>query len=546
MRPLPNLCRAFALALAVLTAPAARAEEPPDELPSFGELEAAGARIGEIRVITHNIFDTEDPRENYLLFRWANALHIRTQPHVVRRLLLFHSGEPISARLIEETERLLRKQRYLYDVTLRPVAVHDGVVDIEVMTHDTWSLDVSVSAGRAGGANTSSLGISEFNLLGTGIAVSYGRSNDLDRSGNEFVVSDEHAFDGWTNVSLSLAKNSDGRRNAISAIRPFYALDTRWAAGATGLDEDRIDSVYNAGEIVSQYRHEQRRGEVYYGLSRGLIDGWARRASAGFTLQDNRYLTEPGRIAPPQLPTDEKLVGPFVRFELVEERYQRLENRNVMGEPEFFALGLASTVQLGWASKALGSSHDALLYAGTISRGFEPGPQQTLQTSAAISGQLVDGRIYRQQLGGELRYYLPHSRRALFYTAASADMLTNPDVLDMLLLGGDNGLRGYPLRYQSGTRRALFTVEERVYSDWYLWRLFRIGGAAFADMGHAWGGTNVNTVNPGWLGDVGIGLRIVSTRAAFSNVLHIDLAFPLQATGDIDKVQLLVKAKASF
>ena len=545
MRPLTLLCCALVVWLAALTTPAVRAEEPP-ALPSFAELEAAGARIGEIRVITHNIFDTEDPRENYLLFRWANALHIRTQPHVVRRLLLFHSGEPISARLIEETERLLRKQRYLYDVALRPVAVHDGVVDIEVMTHDTWSLDISASAGRAGGENTSSLGISEFNLLGTGIAVGYARSNDPDRSGNEFLVSDEHAFDGWTNVSLSLAKNSDGRRDAISAIRPFYALDTRWAAGATGLDEDRIDSVYNAGEIVSQYRHEQRRGEVYYGLSRGLIDGWARRASVGFTLQDNRYLTEPGRIAPPQLPTDEKLVGPFVRFELVEERYQRLENRNVMGEPEFFALGLASTVQLGWASKALGSSHDALLYAGTISRGFEPAPQQTLQTSAAISGQLVDGRIYRQQLGGELHYYLPHSRRALFYTAASVDMLTNPDVLDMLLLGGDNGLRGYPLRYQSGTRRALFTVEERVYSDWYLWRLFRIGGAAFADMGRAWGGGNVNTVNPGWLGDVGIGLRIVSTRAAFSNVLHIDLAFPLQATGDIEKVQLLVKAKASF
>src|SRR5678816_444197 len=145
-----------------------------------------------------------------------------------------------------------------------------------------------------------------------------------------------------------------------------------------------------------------------------------------------------------------------------------------------------------------------------------------------------------------MHYYRPQGRRSLFYAAASADMLTNPDVLDMLLLGGDNGLRGYPLRYQSGTRRALFTLEERVYSDWYLWRLFRIGGAGIVDVGRAWGGANVNTVNPGWLSNLGIGLRIVSTRAAFSNVLHVDLAFPLQATGDIKQVQLLVKAKASF
>ena len=87
------------------------------------------------------------------------------------------------------------------------------------------------------------------------------------------------------------------------------------------------------------------------------------------------------------------------------------------------------------------------------------------------------------------------------------------------LLGGDNGLRGYPLRYQSGTRRALFTVEERFYTDLYVWQLFRIGGAAFFDVGRAWGGENVNTVNPGWLSNAGVGMRIVSARAAFSSAI---------------------------
>lgn len=115
-----------------------------------------------------------------------------------------------------------------------------------------------------------------------------------------------------------------------------------------------------------------------------------------------------------------------------------------------------------------------------------------------------------------------------------------------MLLGGDNGLRGYPLRYQNGQRRALFTVEERFFTDAYVWRLFRVGGAAFFDVGRAWGGNATNTVNPGWLSNVGAGLRIVSVRAAFSNVLHVDVAFPLNATPDIKKVQFLVKTKASF
>jgi hypothetical protein len=79
-----------------------------------------------------------------------------------------------------------------------------------------------------------------------------------------------------------------------------------------------------------------------------------------------------------------------------------------------------------------------------------------------------------------------------------------------------------------------------------VWQLFRIGGAAFFDTGRAAGGANANAVNPGWLSNVGLGLRIVSARAAFSNVLHIDLAIPLNATADMKKLQFLVKTRASF
>ena len=150
------------------------------------------------------------------------------------------------------------------------------------------------------------------------------------------------------------------------------------------------------------------------------------------------------------------------------------------------------------------------------------------------------------RLGAQAQYYLPQNPNWLFYASAAADRLTHPDVGDDLLLGGDNGLRGYPLRYQSGTRRAQFTVEERFYTDLYVWQLFRIGGAAFYDTGRAWGGDNANLQDPGWLRNAGFGLRIVSARAAFSNVLHVDLAFPLGAPADIKKVQLLVKTKASF
>src|SRR5882672_5817813 len=546
-RRLPSLVlRSPAAVLAMTLSCALSAQEPLPALPSFEELEAAGATVGEIRVVTRDIFDTEDPKENNLLFRLANALHIQTREGVIRRALLFKSGDRLSVRVLDETERVLRSTRYLYDVKFRPVAYHDGVVDIEVETRDTWTLDPGLSAGRSGGANSSGIQLKEYNLLGSGMSVSYGRSNTVDRSSNEFEFANERAFGTWTALNYSHAHNSDGRLDAASIIRPFYSLDTRWAAGIKASRDNRIDPVYNAGNIVSQYRHRQDQGEVFGGWSPGLVDGWTRRYSLGLSVQDDTFALEPGRVAPAQLPPDEKLVAPFVRFELVEDRYERLQNRNLIARPEFFALGFASTLQLGWATTALGSTHDALLYSGKVSKGIEPAPEQTLIGAATIQGQYAGGSVRRQKLGGQAQYYLPHNKSWLFYAAASGDMLTNPDPADTLLLGGDNGLRGYPLRYQSGDRRALFTLEERAYTDLYVFRLFRIGGAVFFDAGRAWGGNNANTVNPGWLSNAGFGLRIVSVRSAFSNVLHVDLAFPLNPTADVKKVQFLVKTKTSF
>ena len=546
----PLVCAACACAVALSPLPALAAPADPQTvavaLPTLAELEDAGAVIGEIRVVTHDIFDTDDPAEDKLPFRVANALHIRTRTSVVRDALLFKSGDRVSVRAFDETERALRSTRYLYDVKFTVLAVRDNIADIEVLTRDTWTLDPGGSFGRAGGANSTRVGIKEYNLLGTGTIVSLGRSRNVDRSGTQFTFSNGSVFGSRTAVNLSHAVNSDGRSNAVSVVRPFYALDSTWAAGAIASRDDRLDSVYAAGVLSSQYRHDSRRAEVFGGWSAGLVDGWARRWTAGVELRQDRYASEPGLAAPSSLPTDEKLVAPFVGYELIEDRFDREVNRNQIGRPEFFALGLKASVRLGWASTGLGSTRDALLYAASVSRGFEPAPGQILLGSADIVGRYAESQVQRQRLGLQARWFVPHHGRWVFYASAAGNLLTRPAPTESLLLGGEEGLRGYPLRYQSGTRRALFTLEERYFTDLFVWRLFRLGGAAFVDVGRAWGGTDTNALNPGWLSDVGFGLRIANSRAAFGNVLHIDLAFPLNATPDIKRTQLLVKTKFSF
>lgn len=529
---------------ALVLAAQTHAQEVRQALPSFAELESAGARVGEIRVVPMDIFDTRDPAENYALFRLANKLHIQTRDGVIRRAILFQPGDPVSVRVIEETERLLRGNRYLYDVVLRPVAVRNGVVDIEVVTRDTWSLNVGAGVGRSGGANSSNAELTEQNLFGTGTRLSLKRTNDIDRSSTSIEYGNDRAFGTWASVALRHARNSDGKFSGMSVVRPFYALDSRWTAGVTASSDDRIDAVYSGGVIASQYRVRQTQAQVFGGWSDGWVDGWVGRHTVGLNSNRVRYTAEPGLAAPASLPGDDKQVGPYYRYDLIEDRFDRELNRNLVGRPEFFAVGLNASVQVNWGSRVLGASRNAASYSASVSKGFEPLPDHTLIARSALSGELSGSG--GQYLSAALQYYLPQSKRHLFYASAAGDWITQAGPVDSLVLGGDNGLRGYPLRYQSGARRMLFTIEQRFYTDLYPWRLFRIGGAAFLDVGRAWGGTSANAVNPGWLSDVGFGLRIVSVRSAFSNVLHIDIAMPLNRDPDISKVQLLVKSKNSF
>jgi len=446
---------------------------------------------------------------------------------------------------IEETERLLRGYDFLYDVDIRPVAVHDGVVDVEVRTRDTWSLDVSASASREGGANKGRISVAEENLLGTGISVGLGYTSDVDRKGTTFNIADPNVFGTRTSASYAYSKNEDGHGQSASLQRPFYELDSRWAAGFGASESLGTDALYNAGNSVAEYRHRHQIVETFGGWSAGLVNGWARRYSIGLTHENDVYTLEPGKTAPERLPSDLKVVGPFVRFQLVQDEFRQDMNLNLIGRVEDFAMGIQANAHLGRALESLDSTRDSWIYRTSISNGFDITRDSFMLANAYANGRYAE-RGENNAIGALARYYQRRGRHVVYYAALSGDAVNNPDVPGPLTIGGDNGLRGYPLRYQAGERRVLFTAEARGYTDWYPFRLFRVGAAVFYDTGRAWKGENQNTVNSGWLRDVGFGLRLLSARSSKGTVLHADFAFPIDRTDDIKSAQFLVTSRVSF
>jgi outer membrane translocation and assembly module TamA len=72
------------------------------------------------------------------------------------------------------------------------------------------------------------------------------------------------------------------------------------------------------------------------------------------------------------------------------------------------------------------------------------------------------------------------------------------------------------------------------------------GAAVFFDAGRTWGTDTAAQPPAGWLKDVGVGLRLGSVRSGLGNVLHIDLAYPLDGPRDLDRLQLLIGTHRSF
>jgi hypothetical protein len=533
------------LTLLSLAFAAARAGES-SALLDEAQLEAEGVLIGVIQLEKHDVFNTSDPRENNVLYRFVNRLHIITKDSTIKKQLLLESGDAYSKRLADESERILRGNSYFYDVSIKPINRHDGVVDLLVTTSDVWTLKPGFSISRKGGENKTTFDIEDLNLFGRGQLIRIARTDDVDRVSKFIEFRDTHIGDNWLSTKLRFSENSDGHSNFLSLIRPFYALDTRWSAGLVLSDDDQRSTLYQLGEQAAEFRSERTYYAAFGGWSAGLRDNWVRRFTAGIVSDETEFSTVVDATLPPAIPPDRKLVYPFFGIEILEDHFETVINRDQISKTEDFLTGTRFAATLGWSDREFGADRDAILYSASASRLFGELTTSALSLSGRASGRIESGSSANTLLSINARYYLQQSEKRLFFTAISATRGHKLDLDSPLELGGDTGLRGYPLRYQSGDSKLLLTVEQRYFWDWYPFRLFKVGGALFADVGRTWGDNPLGGRSLGWLRDVGLGLRFASTRTGSRKIVHLDIAFPLDGDASIDNVQILLESKKSF
>jgi len=486
-------------------------------------------RIRAIEIVTYDVFD--QPVAGWSApYDAANRIHTTTREGVIRRELLFASGDVLNPVQLEQTERNLRALRFLRDARIEWIPVgeeNDGEpdgrqpeagqpVDVRVEVWDVWSLVANVQLAQIDDQTVWSAGVSEKNLLGWGKEVSVSHSVTLDRSADRFWYRDPQVAGSRLRLTAAVADLSDGDEGLLAVGRPFYSLDDTWAFAVQASTFTRSDPLFEGGEETIRLRHLATWGDVEVARAVRRREDSALRLHTAYRVRDDR------------------VAGARRNFRLLEvgltsvsHRFVQLTHVGRFQRTQDINLGAQWHATIGLSTPTLGGGEDRVLFLGA-------GHSRTL---AFASTHFVTGSIgasaRRESEGwanaiGEVRvlYLRQHATRHTLLGKVDLRLGHNLDPEVQLLLGAESGFRGYPVRQFQGTRSLLFSVEERWFIADDLVQLLSVGVAGFVESGFAWpDGLPVRLAD--LKTDIGGSLLLGSPRLSAGPGVRLNLAYAL-------------------
>ena len=242
----------------------------------------------------HSIFDTTLYPRSYLE-KGGNALHIKTQHFAIRNQLLIHKYDLFDSLMVKESERLVRSQSYIHDVTITAILAGSASdsVDVFVATSDLWSIvaDGGLSSERI------NLKLSDKNLAGLGHTFSYSFTENYQK--RNYAFSTYYLVPNIRNtyISTRLAYSIDENKNYVKGInieRPFFSPVARWAGGILVSQSKLPGSIYINDTARSRYNIQDYWAAVAWQLFKGKsITDRTTKLILSTRMLNIRYLEKP-------------------------------------------------------------------------------------------------------------------------------------------------------------------------------------------------------------------------------------------------------------
>lgn len=478
--------------------------------------------IDTVLVLPENVFSPDETAGNFF-FRLLNDIRFTTRPIVIRQEILFQAGDVADSARLAETERNLRSLGLFRSVSVDTVRT-DGRLRAEVRTEDSWSTQPIFRFSASKGTWTGKVGLTERNLAGFGNLARVAWRKDVDRNAFEAEGRFRHVFNTELDVTGLYNGLSDGNIGA-------WRIGDPWRSSIDG----RAIAFFGdaANRRVIQYRvpsPDVRDTTLWRERSYGTGISWAwaplarpagyLRTGIRAEVRNDRYLAWEDSAAISSPPDSFRAwVGGFA--ELRRNRFQvhryvngfSLEDVNL--SPFVYASVAIAPEPLGYERTGVGLGGGAGVAGATRSGDL------FYRLALATNGLFSDGGIDSGRVVLTAAAAAKPAERQVALLRVQAGAMDDPAPGGEFDLGFDVGPRVWEPHSFVGTRAAWGTVEYR----WYVWdellSLIGVGLAAFLDYGSAW----YPNQDPRWGGNVGVGLRIGSTRSSVGQTDRIDFGY---------------------
>lgn len=517
----------------------------------------AGKTITKIRVSNHDVFG---PDTGFL--RWFNFLHVTTKEQAVLNELTLGVGDAWNQLRLDESARRLRDPVSTAVVAIVPLVSGEGQVELLVVTRDVWSLRAnSVWEIQENKVTYLSVSLSENNLLGRRklLALTF-RMNQ-----GEFFTGPVYIDKNIAGKQLDLRFRAgpifnrgtsalEGSESVLELARPLYSVDTKWGAGVAWSHRFAIDRsflgpnlrTYDAPSTPEDdllpYAYRIRKMTLGTSVVRAFGDDrWQQRLRIGHELSSQRPallddfpMDENLRMdfADDVFPRSERVSMVYVGGELFEPRYRNIHNNQTMELAEETRMGLFGELKLGAGLKAIGSNNTFFRVTGDLGYAGALGDDGLWVVKAAGTTRLQSGQEFEELFGLSA---IDTTTEAIFRVIGPSfgdigrvasqvklSALFNDTQNQFYTLGGDSGLRGYPIGFFTGDRRLIWSTELRtrpvpiLFTRWGLVAFYEVGGAA-----NSYRAMDVNH-------DIGLGVRVLTPQIN-TDLFRFDAAFPISA-----------------
>lgn len=494
-----------------------------------------GKIVRRIKVTTLDPFSysvsdtTQIPTKNSA--KIGNSLHVKSKNFAIYNLLLFKKNRPLDSILMKETERLIRKQRFVRSVAISSALVskNSDSVDVTIRVLDSWSLAPDFTFG----GSKSTFFLRERNFAGTGhefttfVAKEIG-SNESGFGTNYTIPTIKNTF---IRTTFSYEKDlNQNHREYINIERPFYSPLTKWA-GSIYLDQafERVPAITSSIDTV--LNSKARVNDIWGGHSISIFKGnteFDRFTSFVISARlFNKEYSEIPIIGIDSLGIFSKENLYLVSFGISSRKYTQdkyIFNFNVI---EDIASGYTLSVTTGSQNK---NQNDKLYFGARAAYGqyFDFG---YLSTNLEYGTFFDGGSTVQSAYNFNITYFsnLVDTGKWKFRQFIKPQAIIGAKRLDSntdkITLNGENGIAGFNSNKIFGTKKLLLTFQTQGYSPWQVlgFRLNPFINYTAGMIGQAGSGFRNNKL----YSEFGVGVIISNDYLVFSNFQFSISFFPV-------------------